>query len=275
MRYNYAGYAGVPYPGAAPMIDLPETIDKIATLVRLARVAADQLPPEHVEAKRIVRNMGQWVAKEGNYPFYGNLRGLYAEPWVPYRREIIVNAVHVIREHQYLDPTITRETIGEDPLRFVYDITGFAPYVISMEDSRYLDVVRAWGYKPYREGVGIRKSWSKQAIVRRAGHKCEACGRTGEQSPTRPSDLTIDHIVPSCQSGPNDPSNFMVLCHSCNKKKGAMPLAQWWVVLERGRGVGKTRGRAMVARMWERLSASGRLPVDAGIFWGMGRDLAT
>ena len=271
MRYNYAGYAGVPYPGAASMIDLPETIDKIAPLIQLARLAADQLPPEHVEARRIVSNMEIWLAKGGNYPFYGNLRGLNAEPWVPYRREIIVNAAHVIREYQYMDIPC-EGTIGDDPLRFVYDITGFAPYVLSTEDPRYLDVVRAWGYKPYREGIGIRKNWSKQALVRRAGHKCEACGicKKKQTTPTGLTTLTLDHIVPSCLSGPNDPSNFMVLCGSCNRKKGAMPLAQWWLWLERGRWGGKRRGREMVTRMWERLSTSGRLPVDAKTFWEIG-----
>jgi 5-methylcytosine-specific restriction endonuclease McrA len=52
----------------------------------------------------------------------------------------------------------------------------------------------------------------RQYVLERDGHRCQACGAAG--------DLTIDHIIPLAQGGPNDLSNFRTLCRSCNSRKG-------------------------------------------------------
>jgi 5-methylcytosine-specific restriction endonuclease McrA len=33
-------------------------------------------------------------------------------------------------------------------------------------------------------------------------------------------ELSVDHIIPLADGGRNDPSNFQVLCLTCNKRKG-------------------------------------------------------
>jgi len=53
----------------------------------------------------------------------------------------------------------------------------------------------------------------REKILDRDGRACLSCGAT--------EDLAIDHVIPRSQGGPNDPSNFQVLCRSCNSAKGA------------------------------------------------------
>jgi 5-methylcytosine-specific restriction endonuclease McrA len=34
------------------------------------------------------------------------------------------------------------------------------------------------------------------------------------------AELSVDHIIPLADGGSNDPSNFQVICVTCNKRKG-------------------------------------------------------
>ena len=50
-------------------------------------------------------------------------------------------------------------------------------------------------------------------ILDRDHHRCKMCGST--------RNLEIDHIIPIAKGGKSTPNNLQVLCHKCNKKKGA------------------------------------------------------
>lgn len=80
------------------------------------------------------------------------------------------------------------------------------------------------------EGVLTRKGhlrrvhlpvWLKKGIFFRDQGVCQLCGAdiSGLKSPF--DEVHIDHIVPLAQSGNNDPTNFQLLCRSCNLGKGA------------------------------------------------------
>ena len=48
----------------------------------------------------------------------------------------------------------------------------------------------------------------RTALLKRAGHQCEACGET--------QDLRACHITPLARGGSYDPSNGRLLCRSCD-----------------------------------------------------------
>jgi 5-methylcytosine-specific restriction enzyme A len=61
----------------------------------------------------------------------------------------------------------------------------------------------------------------KQAIdahIARYGQVCPGYG-VSPHTATR-AELSVDHIVPLADGGRNDPSNFQVICLTCNKRKG-------------------------------------------------------
>lgn len=49
------------------------------------------------------------------------------------------------------------------------------------------------------------------------------CGRVMDAHAQRgaPNKATLDHIVPLALGGPNDASNYRVVCGSCNSSRGA------------------------------------------------------
>jgi hypothetical protein len=52
------------------------------------------------------------------------------------------------------------------------------------------------------------------------GDLCTYCG-----NPTIPGDRgrhgrTVDHVIPRCQGGSDDPSNLVIACRGCNSRKG-------------------------------------------------------
>lgn len=49
-------------------------------------------------------------------------------------------------------------------------------------------------------------------VKRRDRHRCLACGST--------RNLTMDHILPQCMGGNNEPENLQTLCAMCNNIKG-------------------------------------------------------
>ena len=51
----------------------------------------------------------------------------------------------------------------------------------------------------------------KDKVRRRAGKKCERCGRR--------SKLTIDHILPKSHGGTDACANLQCLCYECNQRK--------------------------------------------------------
>ncbi|MCB2205624.1 HNH endonuclease [bacterium] len=72
-------------------------------------------------------------------------------------------------------------------------------------------VIRLNSYKrvPYK-GIML----SRKNIIRRDGHRCQYCGRTGTQ-------LTVDHIIPRARGGKDSWENLVTACLACNNKKGS------------------------------------------------------
>jgi len=51
-------------------------------------------------------------------------------------------------------------------------------------------------------------------LLKEAKYRCELCGMPADQKA-----LEVDHIIPRNKGGSDDPSNFQILCYSCNASK--------------------------------------------------------
>ncbi|MAT40219.1 MAG: HNH endonuclease [Ectothiorhodospiraceae bacterium] len=71
-------------------------------------------------------------------------------------------------------------------------------------------IVRLNRYKriPFKEIILSRKN-----ILRRDGHRCQYCSTT--RAP-----ITVDHVKPKCQGGPDTWENLVAACIRCNNRKG-------------------------------------------------------
>lgn len=71
-------------------------------------------------------------------------------------------------------------------------------------------VVRLKRYvkRPHRQRV----AFNRRNVFRRDEHKCQYCGRRG-------NDLTLDHVMPRSRGGPTSWENVVACCRSCNAKK--------------------------------------------------------
>lgn len=62
-------------------------------------------------------------------------------------------------------------------------------------------------------------------IYARDGYKCYRCGsavKAGRKKKRGGFPLaTLDHFVPKCRGGSDDPSNLKTCCKKCNERKGA------------------------------------------------------
>jgi hypothetical protein len=56
----------------------------------------------------------------------------------------------------------------------------------------------------------------REARLARAVSSDEVCAYCGNRSER----MTIDHVIPLCQGGGNDPENLVVACGGCNSRKG-------------------------------------------------------
>ncbi|MBD2256549.1 HNH endonuclease [Pseudanabaena sp. FACHB-2040] len=54
----------------------------------------------------------------------------------------------------------------------------------------------------------------RQYVFERDSYQCKGCGKTSSEA-----QLTIDHIIPLAQGGPDDISNLQALCSTCNQRK--------------------------------------------------------
>lgn len=63
--------------------------------------------------------------------------------------------------------------------------------------------------------------WLKSGIKYRDKCRCSICGCDLSSAFTTIVDKNFDHIIPLAEGGNNDPSNWQLLCESCNKTKGA------------------------------------------------------
>jgi HNH endonuclease len=67
-------------------------------------------------------------------------------------------------------------------------------------------------------GGAINLSWEelRLSIFRRDRYRCVYCGRRGTART-----LHVDHKLPVCRSGSDDPGNLVTACGPCNQRKGA------------------------------------------------------
>jgi hypothetical protein len=61
-------------------------------------------------------------------------------------------------------------------------------------------------------------SATRTTVRLRAGHRCEYCGLTQDQSPL--AALQVEHIIPKKHGGGDDLGNLALACIDCNLHKG-------------------------------------------------------
>ena len=62
---------------------------------------------------------------------------------------------------------------------------------------------------------------------REVPNKCIYCGSEAK--------LTVEHILPRCRQGPDNPSNAVFVCKKCNSSKGDNRLYEWFGLQNRNR----------------------------------------
>jgi len=56
-----------------------------------------------------------------------------------------------------------------------------------------------------------------RTVLKRAGYRCESCGRTQEQLKDVGEWLVADHIIPLSLGGGSTPDNGRALCTTCDR----------------------------------------------------------
>lgn len=72
--------------------------------------------------------------------------------------------------------------------------------------------------------IGVLKrptipQWLKRAVFHRDKGRCQSCFTDLTGILTVNDKLRIDHMIPLAKAGSNDPTNFQLLCESCNQYK--------------------------------------------------------
>lgn len=80
------------------------------------------------------------------------------------------------------------------------------PVVIRL--NRYIKVPRT-----------LRESISKRVLFARDNYTCQYCGKHERDLRGKRNRLTVDHIKPKSQGGPNHWENVVVACYYCNIRK--------------------------------------------------------
>lgn len=95
-------------------------------------------------------------------------------------------------------------------------------YVEEYEDRVYRSVDREFNvpsvirlkhYIPINKRKRVTAT-KRTRIYIRDGYKCSYCGAKGNDK-----SLTLDHIIPKCRGGLNDPDNLVTCCFPCNQRK--------------------------------------------------------
>ncbi len=92
------------------------------------------------------------------------------------------------------------ELIDSKDGKYVRSSTSQMPFPSIVRLSVYVHI-------PFKKIILSRKN-----ILKRDGHKCQYCGKSG-------GNLTIDHIVPRSQGGEDTWENLVAACVSCNNRK--------------------------------------------------------
>jgi len=91
---------------------------------------------------------------------------------------------------------------------------------------RYRDCLMEWRYT---QGAGEHNHPSlanfsrknippsvRWKVLKRDRFSCSYCGTTPDRA-----ELVVDHVVPVCKGGKNEPENLVCACRECNAGKGA------------------------------------------------------
>jgi len=96
-------------------------------------------------------------------------------------------------------------------------------------DPFYTDIDEDEIKKEKAKARELRNSqWWKR---KRSGGVCHYCGRK-----FKPSELTMDHIVPIARGGRSTKGNVVPACKECNDKKKYLLLMEWEAYLKRVKG---------------------------------------
>lgn len=63
---------------------------------------------------------------------------------------------------------------------------------------------------------------TRREIYNLFGGKCAYCGKKLDFD-----DMTVDHVLPQCKGGTNDPENTYPACYLCNNQKADMTLEEF------------------------------------------------
>lgn len=74
----------------------------------------------------------------------------------------------------------------------------------------------------------ISNSFSRKGVINRDANTCMYCGKILSNSA-----VTIDHVIPKSQGGPNSYTNCVVACQNCNGKKANCTPEQAGLILIR------------------------------------------
>ena len=92
----------------------------------------------------------------------------------------------------------------------------------------------------YYQRVGKpKRAEQRDLVVRETGPpgQCHYCGvqmtlSLGGFDTRRPTDSTVNHVIPIKQGGTDDPANTVACCRQCNNSKGDNTLEDWRVSLQ-------------------------------------------
>ena len=76
--------------------------------------------------------------------------------------------------------------------------------------------------KEYQQGH-LYQTTLRAYIYHRDGRKCRYCGK----KPAKENPLTLDHVVPISNFGPDRPDNIVAACRRCSQAKGSIPVDQF------------------------------------------------
>lgn len=132
-------------------------------------------------------------------------------------------------EELFVSGYFVAENVAKQPRRIISALDT----IQSMIDSKMLQAIASaeLGALIVEPHIPPPPRGVRLAVLRRDGFRCVRCGwRPGDQVPAakrrngdRPTyrTLELDHIWPRSLGGPDEQSNFQVLCTSCNCSKGA------------------------------------------------------
>lgn len=74
-----------------------------------------------------------------------------------------------------------------------------------------------------------RANLSRLEILERDGWRCRYCGSdfSGLARPERLALLSVDHVLPVCRGGSDEPENMVAACLRCNGMKAERTVEEW------------------------------------------------